>query len=127
MDYHDILAFLEWLANWLWGQWQVQTLVGFIVLNVVAAVMAGVSTGNFALVKLAEFLYRKVLPLVGLYGAFAFFGESVDMAWVSDVTWGLLALRLGAELLDNLKKIGVERKVRALAGIPPALTKERLP
>ena len=124
MDFNSILTWLQDAFLWLWAQWEVKWLLGQIVLNFVAAVAVGVATGNFALVKLAEFLYKKVLPLVGVYAAFSFFGETVDMAWVGDVTWGLLAVRLGAELLDNLKQLGVERDVQALAAIPASLTKE---
>ena len=124
MDFNEILKWLQDAFLWLWGQWEVKWLVAQIVLNFAAAVAVGVATGNFALVKLAEFLYKKVLPLVGLYAAFSFFGETVEMAWVGDVTWGLLAVRLGAELLDNLKQLGVQRDVKALAAIPAALTKE---
>lgn len=127
MDVQGILEFLEWLANWLWGQWQVQWLVGQIAVNVLAAALVGVVTGSFAWARLWEFLYKKVLPLVAVYGAFSFVGETIDMAWVADVTWGLLAVRLGTELLDNLKKLGVEKSLRPLAAIPDALTKERLP
>ena len=124
MDFNSILTWLQDAFLWLWGQWEVKWLLGQIVLNLVAAVAVGVATGNFALVKLAEFLYKKVLPLVGLYAAFSFFGETVEMAWVGNVTWGLLAMRLGAELMDNLKQLGVERDVKALAAIPASLTKE---
>lgn len=124
MDFNSILKWLQDAILWLWGQWEVQWLIGQILLNLVAAIAVGVATGNFALIKLAEFLYKKVLPLVGLYAAFSFFGETVDMAWVSTVVWGLLVTRLGAELLDNLKKLGVERDVQALAAISPSLTKE---
>ena len=124
MDFDFILKWAQDAVVWLWSQWEVKWLLGQIVLNFIAAIAVGVATGNFALVKLAEFLYKKVLPLVGLYAAFSFFGETVEMAWVGDITWGLLAVRLGSELLDNLKKLGVEREVKALAAIPAALTKE---
>jgi len=122
MDFNSILTWLQDAFAWLWSQWQVQWLVGQIVLNFVLAVAVGVATGKFQLVKLAEFLYKKILPLVGIYGAFSFFGETVQMAWVGDVTWGLLAMRLGAEMLDNLKALGVEKQ-NALAAIPDSLTK----
>ena len=124
MDFNSILVWLQDAFGWLWGQWEVRWLVGQIVLNFAVAVAVGIATGKFSLVKLAEFLYKKILPLVGIYAAFSFFGESVEMAWVGNVTWGLLSVRLGAELLDNLKMLGVERDVQPLAAIPASLTKE---
>ena len=123
MDFNSILTWLQDAFLWLWGQWQVQWLVGQIVLNVAVAVAVGVATGQFAFAKLGEFLYKKILPLVGIYAAFSFFGETVEMAWVGDVTWGLLTIRLGTELLTNLKALGVEKDLTPLASLPRSVVK----
>ena len=105
----------DWLQNqvlevlaWIWGFWEVQFILGHIALNVVAAVAAGIYTKTFLLGKLGEFLYRKVLPLLLLFGAFAAFGEATNMAAMSKVAFAGIEAMLVADLLDNVKKVGLK-------------------
>ena len=104
-----------WLV-WLWGQWQTQFLVFHILGNFIVAVAVTIYTGEFLLGKLGQFLYKKVLPFVLIYAAFAFIGEAANLAWVATGAWAMLESLLVADLLDNLRKIGLP--------IPEALTKK---
>ena len=98
---------LEWIA-WVWAFWQVKFIVGHIVLNAVAATAASIYTNEFLLGKLGQFLYRKVLPLVLLFGAFAAFGEATQMSAMTNVAFAGIEAMLAADLLDNIKKVGLK-------------------
>ena len=105
----------DWLLNqalevlaWVWGFWEVKFILGHIALNVVAAVAAGIYTKTFLLGKLGEFLYRKVLPLLLLFGAFAAFGEASNMSAMTKVAFAGIEAMLAADLLDNVKKVGLK-------------------
>lgn len=96
-----------WLA-WLWGQWQTQVLVYHILLNVVVALSASIYTKEFLMARIPEFLYRKILPYVLMYGAFSFAGEAIGQGAVATSVWGLITAALLADLFDNLKKFGLD-------------------
>lgn len=126
----------DWLLNqvlaalaWVWGFGEVKFILGHIALNVVAAVAVGIYTKSFLLGKLGEFLYRKVLPSVLLFGAFAAFGEATDLGAMRGVAFAGIESMLVADLFDNLKKIGLQRQDRASPGnsggfsVPDWLTK----
>jgi phage-related holin len=53
----------------VWQQPEVKFLLAFIMLNVVVAIAATLKTGEFQLQKMGEFLVRKVVPYVLVYGA----------------------------------------------------------
>lgn len=107
----EVIKFLEWL----WGFWQVPFLVCHIALNVVVAVSASVYTGEFCLGKTGEFLYRKVVPYIMLFAAFAGLGEAANLGAITGTAFVALEGMLFADLLDNLKKLGLP--------IPDFLTK----
>jgi phage-related holin len=121
MEFADVSSVFESIAEffvWLWGLWYVKVLVLHVIVNVIVAVMAGIRTEKFVLAKLWEFLYRKVLPLVGTFAVFTAFGESINQPAIAPVVWILIETMLVSDLLDNLKKMGVP--------IPNGLTKVRL-
>ncbi len=105
-------------ALWLWSQWQTQFLVGHIMVNLIVAVAASIYSGTFVLVKVPEFLYKKVLPYTMIYGAFSFFGQTINMDAVATGVWGLISMALVGDLLDSLALVGVK--------LPDGLTKARL-
>jgi len=104
----EILETLKLWLLWLWSQWQTQVLVYHILINVVLAVAASIYTKEFLLDKVPEFLYRKILPLVMVYGVFAFSGEAIGQAGIAGLAWALLEGKLLADSLDNLKKFGLD-------------------
>ena len=104
MEYLDIIK--EALL-YLWSIPEVKFMVSHIVLNVVAAVAAAVHTGEFALGKLGEFMYRKVLPYVALYGVARLFGEGAGLDWLAAAVFALIEAALTGDLVENLQKLGV--------------------
>lgn len=114
----EILEAVKIWLLWLWSQWQTQFLVGHICVNAIVAAAVSIWTNDFILAKLPEFLYRKILPLTLIYGAFAFVGETIHQPDVGTAAWGLLTLLLASDMLDNLAKIGLK--------VPASLTKARL-
>ena len=122
----------DWLLNqvsgalaWVWGFWQVKFLLAHIALNVVAAIAAGIYTKTFLLGKLGEFLYRKVVPSVLLFGAFAAFGQATKLEAMTMVAFAGIEAMLAADLLDNIKKVGLSLKSNGGNGfdVPRSLTK----
>ena len=113
-----ILETLRLWFVWLWAQWQTQVLVYHILVNVVVALAASIYAKEFLMAKIPEFLYRKILPYVMLYSVFSFAGESIGQGAVAVGVWGLITTALLADLLDNLKRFGLDF-------IPRAMTTER--
>ena len=122
----------DWLLNqvlgalaWVWGFWQVKFLLAHIALKVVAAIAAGIYTKTFLLGKLGEFLYRKVVPSVLLFGAFAAFGQATKLEAMTMVAFAGIEAMLAADLLDNIKKVGLSLKSNGGKGfdVPRSLTK----
>lgn len=103
-------------AAWLWSFWQVKFLTCHILLNVAVAVAATVYAKEFLLGKLGEFLYRKVLPYLLIFGAFQLLGEGANLPGVGTAAFAALEAMLLADLLGNLRKMGVP--------VPAALMKE---
>lgn len=101
--------------QWLWAMWQVKFLISHIAINTVAAIAVSIYTSEFRLGKLGEFLYRKLIPYILIFAAVAALGEAANLAPLADIVWLSLEAQLLADLLDNLKKIGIE--------IPDWLTK----
>lgn len=115
MDFDSLLAQAQAFIVWLWGFWEVKVLLLHILANVVVAIAASIRTNEFLLGKLAEFLWRKVLPLVAVFGVLAFVGDTLEVGGLSTATWLALETLLLADLADNLKKLGLP--------IPDSLTK----
>ncbi len=122
----------DWLLNqilalgaWIWSFGEVKFMLGHIAINVVAAVAVGIYTKTFLLGKLGEFLYRKVLPYILLYAAFAAFGEAAGLDAMRLVAFAGIEAMLAADLFDNLKKVGLALKSNGGAGfdLPRSLTK----
>jgi hypothetical protein len=100
---------LGWLA-WVWAFWETKFIVSHIGLNVVAATAATIYTGEFRLGKLGEFLYKKILPYILLFGAFAGFGEAANLSGMATLAFAGIESMLLADLLDNLRMVGLKLK-----------------
>lgn len=132
VDVDWLLAQLYGFAVWLWAFWQTKFILGHIALNVVVAVAASIYIGEFLLGELGKFLYRKVLPYLLVFGAFALMGEAAQMPAMADVAFAGLEALLLASLFDNIKKIGLKAMdnrpeggpMPIVARIPKAWTKE---
>ena len=116
---NDIFVAVKTFTVWLWSQWQTQVLVYHILVNLVVALAASIYTKEFLMAKIPEFLYRKILPYVLMYGVFAFAGESIGQGAMATGVWGLLETALLADLLDNVKRFGLDF-------IPRSMTTEQV-
>lgn len=103
-----------WLS-WFWSLWQVKFILAHVGINTVVAIAATVYTGEFQLAKTGEFLYRKALPYLMVFAAFAVLGELANLVALTNVAWAALTASLLGDLLDNLHKLGI--------AIPESLTK----
>jgi hypothetical protein len=106
---------LRWLI-WLFSFWQVKFLMAHIGLNVIVAIAASIYIHEFLLARTGEFLYRKVLPYLLIYAAFAAMGQAANLSAIGTAAFVALEAMLLADLLDNLKSIGLP--------IPPGLTQD---
>ncbi len=105
----------DWLLNqvlaalaWIWSFGETKFILGHIALNVVAAVAVGIYTKEFLLGKLGQFLYRKVLPYLLLFAAFAAFGEAAGLGAMRGVAFAGIEAMLASDLFDNVKKVGLK-------------------
>ena len=117
--WQQVLAFFALI----WSYWEVKFILGHIALNVVAAIATSIYTNEFLLGKLGQFLYRKVLPYILLFAAFAAFGEATNLGGMTTVAFAGIEAMLAADLFDNLKKIGLKRA----NGGNPALPDDNAP
>ena len=84
-----------------------QVLSAHIVLNWFVALFAAAESGLFEVKRIADFLWSKIVPLIGVYFLSLLLGGYLDAAWLSGSTFVVLELRLWADLVGNLKIIGV--------------------
>ena len=117
----DLIEQIFNALRWLWSQSETQWLLAHIVLNVVAAVAASLWTGTFLLGRLWEFLYRKVLPVLLIWGAFSALGKAADLEAIAQTARVTLHAMLLADLMDNINK--VLKHQRSRFQVPTFLTK----
>lgn len=100
---------------WVWAYWETKFIVYHCIVNFVLALAVSVYCKEFVLEKTLEVLWRKVLPLVAVFGVFAAFGETLKMDGASIAIWALIEAKLLADMLENLGKLGVPwvKEVRA--------------
>lgn len=103
------------LVNWLWSLAGVKFLTSHVAINVVVAVAAALQAGDFQLGKLAEFLWRKLLPLVLVYGAVKAVGIDAGLDFLAPIVFGLIELALLSDLTDNLARLGIPLPERVVS------------
>jgi hypothetical protein len=101
------LAWLVDLAVVIWAMWEVQFTVYHIALNLAVALAAAIRTGTFELAKIAEFLYRKLLPYLIVFTVATAVSGALSIGWLVTVMWALIELALLGDMVDNLRKMGV--------------------
>lgn len=116
-----------------WSGWRLKWIVGHILINVVVAWMVSIATGQFLMAKMWEFLYKKLLPFVGIYVVVNFvsyvFGES-SYPWASGLitmTWVSIEAMLTADLADNLEKVALRLKIITTPVLPAFMRKNAHP
>ena len=91
----------------LWAMVSVQFIVYHVLLNLGVALAAAIRTGEFKFYKVGEFLYRKLLPFVLVYGFARGLGETANQGWLAAAVLGLIEMSLAADLVENLSRLGV--------------------
>lgn len=103
------------VINWLWTLAGVKFIVSHVVVNTVVAVAASLQAGDFQLGKLCEFLWRKLLPLVLVYGATKAIGADAGLDILAPGALLLIETALAANLAENLAALGMPLPERILA------------
>ena len=101
------IAWLGSLIVAVWNIWEVQVVTYHITLNLAVALAAAIRTNTFEFAKVAEFLYRKMLPYLIVFIVASTAGASLGMAWLATAVWALIEMSLMGDLVDNLKKLGI--------------------
>ena len=101
------VAWLGSLIVAIWNVWEVQFVVYHVLLNLAVALAAAINTDTFEFAKVAEFLYRKLLPYLIVFAVASTAGASLGMAWLATAVWALIEMSLIGDLVDNLKKLGI--------------------
>ena len=115
MEVREIVSAIQEIFAWLWSFDQVKFLLAHIGLNVVVAIAASIRADTFLLARVGEFLWRKVLPYLGVYAVGAFLGEAAGLGVITTTAFLALETVLAADLLDNLNVLGLP--------VPARLTK----
>ena len=84
-------------------------LMALIIANFGTGIAVAIKSNTFALKKMGEFLYSRILPYIVAYlgvGVVAL----VDASWVWAVTavWAVILATLIGAILQNLKELGVQ-------------------
>lgn len=79
----------------------------FTVVNLLVAMAAAVKNSNFQIQKVVEFLYKKLLPYVGIYIGVTLLGEGSGFGWLSAASVVAITTALGSDLMDSLKQLGL--------------------
>jgi len=104
------IVILTWLSQafvYLWSLWYVQFITYHVLFNVSVALLTSIVSAQFRLARVIEFLYRKLLPYIGLLAITEAFGGAIGLAALTPVVILLIETRLAADLMENLKTLGV--------------------
>jgi len=106
---------LTTVVTWLWTLAGVKFIVSHVAVNTVVAVAAALQVGDFQLGKLFEFLWRKLLPLVLVYGAAKAIGADAGLDILAPGALVMIETALAANLAENLAKLGVPLPERVVS------------
>lgn len=117
---------LGWLMPFLtalWADWRVQFMVYHIGANLLVALATAIYVGDFKLDKVAEVLYKKLLPYCLIYGAAMLLVQAAPAygEQLLTVVWGLIETTLLSDLLENLAKVGI--KLDIVTAVPQWIKK----
>jgi len=86
----------------------VRFIIGHIVVNLVMAIAAGLKQKDFDFRRVAEFLWRKLLPYVLGYAVVKVIGDWCALTPLLPITWIAIETTLLGDLIDNLAKLGLK-------------------
>ena len=91
----------------IWSIWEVRFVVFHIALNLAIALAAAIRTSTFEFAKVAEFLYKKLLPNLIVFAVAKAVSGGMEMEWLVTATWALIEMSLLGDMVENLKKLGI--------------------
>ena len=103
-----VIEFLKNLVQAVWSFDGVKFIVGHVVLNVIVAVAAALKTKTFSLSKLADFFVAKLMPYVIVYFGAKLLGDSIGVAALAPLAWGVITATLLGDLVDSLAQLGLQ-------------------
>lgn len=107
MDPQVVLEFAKAVLQLVWSYTGVKIIVGHVLINVVAALAAAQKTGELNLSRLAEFLYKKLLPYVSVYAIVKWLGQGAGLDMLAAPVWAVIEATLVGDLADNLLTLGL--------------------
>jgi hypothetical protein len=99
-------AIIDFLVD-VWSVVGVKFLVCHILVNTIAAIAASLYTGEFILSRVAEFLYRKLLPYVSIYYILVLVEHGANLSGLSALAWTAIEASLLGDLLDTWERVGL--------------------
>lgn len=84
-------------------------LMALIIANFVTGIAVAIKSQTFALKKMGEFLYTRILPFIVAYlgiGVVALIDNS--WAWAATAVWAVILATLVGAILQNLKELGIK-------------------
>lgn len=99
-------AIIGFLAD-VWHVVGVRFLVCHILVNTIAAIAASLYTGEFILSRVAEFLYRKLLPYVAIYYILVLVEAGANLSGLAALAWTAIESSLLGDLLDTWERCGL--------------------
>lgn len=91
----------------IWAAPGVKIIGAHVLLNTALAIAASMRTGEFKLWRLADFLYKKMLPLCLTYYAAQSLGDAAGLAGVGATTWAAIQAALLGDTLNSLQELGL--------------------
>jgi len=104
----DVWARVREFCLWLVSIPEVKFIGAHVLINVLVALAAAIYANDFKLYKVAEFLYRKLLPYILVYTAVRIFGDAVGLAFLAVSVFALIEVALLADLVENLDTLGIK-------------------
>ena len=101
------IAWLVDLVVLIWAIWEVRFVVCHILLNLSVALAAAIKTDTFEAAKVAEFLYRKLLPYLIVFAVATAVSGALSLGWLVTALWALIEMSLLGDMVENLKKLGI--------------------
>jgi hypothetical protein len=100
----DILGIIKSIYD----QPEVKVLVALMVANLILGIFASLKCGDFKFTRLADWLWKRVVPLLVGYGVAAFLATtSPDFAYLKPAAYATVTLAMIGYVLSNLKDFGI--------------------
>ncbi len=108
MDVNIAVAWIKDLLDALWAIDGVKAIVFGVVVAWVLGVAAAIRTGEFLVQRFYEFTWRKLTPLVLVYGVAYGVGQESGLKWLIPVSMAAIGATILADVLKSLAALGLK-------------------